>query len=397
VIGAQQALDHWVALKGGDPDKVVLNAVVSGWNTGNFGPYGSLLELTGAQPFEIATFTWPSDLQLVPIGGVVGPEFPMTYLPVPGTLLVRADGIPVRDWIYDPKNNSVRFGYGGGPAPGSLVTVEYVEDCEGVPDGCSDGLDNDGDGLVDYPEEPGCTAPHDPNEVDPVSPPVCANGLDDDGDGDTDHPGDGECSSAAWSSETCTEVAEGPFGYRLCEEVGAATVCPDLSAGTPLAISGDQTVTVPLGFDFEFYNEDYAYVYVGANGTLHFDLPLSPPSNRCLPTPVMDRSVMVWWDDLEPASGGVWTRTSGVAPNRRFEVHWRALHVTGGGLLDFRATLQEGTDEITLCYVDTEAGVGASQGGSATVGIQGLGAAGIEASCLDPSLGNGDVLRFLRP
>src|SRR5262245_26437285 len=36
---------------------------------------------------------------------------------------------------------------------------------------CSDGRDNDGDGLTDYPDDPGCTSPSDGDETDGVAPP----------------------------------------------------------------------------------------------------------------------------------------------------------------------------------------------------------------------------------
>ena len=51
---------------------------------------------------------------------------------------------------------------------------------------CGDGLDNDRDGLVDFPFEPGCSAAGDPSEVDPDNPAACSNGVDDDADGLTD-------------------------------------------------------------------------------------------------------------------------------------------------------------------------------------------------------------------
>ncbi|MCC6554239.1 MAG: DUF11 domain-containing protein, partial [Polyangiaceae bacterium] len=57
---------------------------------------------------------------------------------------------------------------------------------------CNDGLDNDGDGLVDYPADPGCESALDPDETDV---PQCSNGLDDDGDGLADYPADPSCSS----------------------------------------------------------------------------------------------------------------------------------------------------------------------------------------------------------
>ncbi|MGH2679774.1 MAG: DUF7594 domain-containing protein [Actinomycetota bacterium] len=60
---------------------------------------------------------------------------------------------------------------------------------------CADGVDNDGDGLADHPADPGCTDPSDTDETDPVPPPLadCADGVDNDTDGSTDHPADPGC------------------------------------------------------------------------------------------------------------------------------------------------------------------------------------------------------------
>lgn len=72
---------------------------------------------------------------------------------------------------------------------------------------CSDSVDNDGDNLADYPNDPGCADANDNDETDPVTPPStpssggggggsggntsCSNSRDDDGDGlaDTLDPG----------------------------------------------------------------------------------------------------------------------------------------------------------------------------------------------------------------
>lgn len=44
-------------------------------------------------------------------------------------------------------------------------TTEERFECSSVPLGlCSDGLDNDGNGLVDYPADPGCFGPEDNDE-----------------------------------------------------------------------------------------------------------------------------------------------------------------------------------------------------------------------------------------
>jgi hypothetical protein len=66
---------------------------------------------------------------------------------------------------------------------------------------CNDGLDNDGDGKVDYPNDPGCVSISDNNETDPAVPPLCSDGLDNDGDGLTDYPADPGCTSAADTNE----------------------------------------------------------------------------------------------------------------------------------------------------------------------------------------------------
>ncbi len=57
---------------------------------------------------------------------------------------------------------------------------------------CADGQDNDGDGKTDYPDDPGCTSPFDPDETDV---PQCSDGADNDNDGAADFPADTSCAS----------------------------------------------------------------------------------------------------------------------------------------------------------------------------------------------------------
>ncbi|MEX0791172.1 MAG: hypothetical protein WD178_10395, partial [Actinomycetota bacterium] len=57
--------------------------------------------------------------------------------------------------------------------------------CADVPE-CRDGIDNDGDGRIDFPADPQCKSLDDDSEA-----PECSNAKDDDGDGkiDRDDPG----------------------------------------------------------------------------------------------------------------------------------------------------------------------------------------------------------------
>ena len=63
---------------------------------------------------------------------------------------------------------------------------------------CNDGADNDADGLIDHPEDPGCAGP-----LSLVEAPACDDGLDNDGDGLADWDGGGfthpdpDCEDAA--------------------------------------------------------------------------------------------------------------------------------------------------------------------------------------------------------
>lgn len=64
---------------------------------------------------------------------------------------------------------------------------------------CSDGVDNDGDGAVDFPADPGCSAPGDDDESDD---PECSDGVDNDDDGAVDFPADPDCSAPGDDDES---------------------------------------------------------------------------------------------------------------------------------------------------------------------------------------------------
>ncbi|MCA9525454.1 MAG: hypothetical protein KC549_04045 [Myxococcales bacterium] len=66
---------------------------------------------------------------------------------------------------------------------------------------CSDGLDNDRDGRVDFPDDPGCVDAADDDEADPVPRPQCADGLDNDEDGERDLA-DPDCTGPGDPSES---------------------------------------------------------------------------------------------------------------------------------------------------------------------------------------------------
>jgi hypothetical protein len=65
---------------------------------------------------------------------------------------------------------------------------------------CQDGLDNDGDGRIDYGADPGCADAADDSERSPAL--VCDNGVSDDADGLIDYPADPGCRNPEWGTES---------------------------------------------------------------------------------------------------------------------------------------------------------------------------------------------------
>ena len=109
---------------------------------------------------------------------------------------------------------------------------------------CSDGIDNDGDGLVDYPMDPGCSSPTDDSELDATHP--CDDGIDNDGDGlvdwRLDGSGDPGCASAAATSIENPACQDGidndrdggiDFDGGASANHGVALGPPDANCATP--------------------------------------------------------------------------------------------------------------------------------------------------------------------
>ncbi len=78
---------------------------------------------------------------------------------------------------------------------------------------CNDGLDEDGDGLTDFPNDPGCSDANDTDERGAAF--ECDNGLDDDGDGLFDYPDDGGCTSPFDDTELTPAIPTGDFGAAI--------------------------------------------------------------------------------------------------------------------------------------------------------------------------------------
>lgn len=140
---------------------------------------------------------------------------------------VEFDNAGLSDTIY---RVGLHLPIGRRPPPPEPQPPEPVAMVEPKPV-CSDGADNDDDGRVDYPADPGCASADDGDETDPAA---CSDGKDNDGDGLVDHPEDTGCDSPGG----VTEIGE----------------CRAAGVGRGLSLEGCEPgdVIVLRGVHFEF-------------------------------------------------------------------------------------------------------------------------------------------------
>jgi subtilisin family serine protease len=151
----------------------------------------------------------------------------------------------------------------------------------------------------------------------------------------------------------------------------------DTSAGTQYVFDALTVVTLPLGFNFNFYNEDRASLTISLNGYVTFDpqplyaifwphkpLPDSFPPNDL---------ISVYGDLMEPGlNTRIQTLFEGAAPERRLTITWdRVLLWDTSTEGTFQMTLYEGSNDIVFRYKDTTfGGQFVDAGATAAVGTE---------------------------
>jgi subtilisin family serine protease len=149
------------------------------------------------------------------------------------------------------------------------------------------------------------------------------------------------------------------------------------AGGTRLSLGDDASATVALPFGFEFYKQAFTSVKVSSNGYVVFGSSAATEYwNAAIPsTSAPNGFAAPLWDDLNPgAGGGVWHRTVGTSPNRKFVVAWVDVpHYGTSGGATFEVVLEEGTNAIVYQYRDTHFNDSiTNHGASATVGLENL-------------------------
>src|SRR4051794_9010046 len=137
---------------------------------------------------------------------------------------------------------------------------------------------------------------------------------------------------------------------------------------TDIGNHGDDTVTtIALPFTYSLYGTNFTSVNLSSNGNAQFMTTDTAFTNQCLPWTTHNYTIFPYWDDLYLVNSGfgIFTSVSGTAPNRIFNIEWRAQYFPGSGNANFELRLYEGQSRFDVIYGSVDSG-----NTSATAGVQ---------------------------
>jgi len=177
--------------------------------------------------------------------------------------------------------------------------------------------------------------------------------------------------ATASSTRTATPAATATPGctvgpdYNVVVTTGA-TIVPGTSR-VPGSICNSCTVQVTLPFTYSFYGTPYSQANVSNKGVLQFLSNTANGDNTCLPNALFNDAIFAYWDDHNTNINdtmGIYTSTTGTAPNRIFNIEWRTGYVANDVRSRFEVRLYEGEPKFEVIYGQTRGGF------SATIGVQ---------------------------
>jgi hypothetical protein len=253
-----------------------------------------------------------------------------------------------------------------------------------------------------------------------VSPGDATFTLLDDGTGGDLEAGDGiytgEWTPSAPGSHTLTFTGGATLTVQVLSEYAASATTFNYrkfkaKEMNNLDLGDDDFGSIDSPFPILFGGGSFSSLQVSANGHISFDPPLpfddpSDPFNDRLPTVHRNTMVAPFWDDLLPIKGTrrnvLWKR-QGKAPNRELVIEWRGVRHSWCLPEDttprvrFQVVFFENSSDILFNYLDTTfGGLGtcsfASDGRSATVGIQITPETATQLGFEEPSVSDGTAI-----
>lgn len=186
--------------------------------------------------------------------------------------------------------------------------------------------------------------------------------------------------------------------YQVTQTTGVITPGTSqvtvFNCGSPVPLD-DCIASVTLPFSYTLYDQTFTSVNVSTNGNLQFVSNSTDygQGDVCFPLPQFNQAILPHWGDLTIAGAneGIFTSVSGSAPNRIFNIEWRASLLNNApGSLNFEVRLYEGLTRFDLIYGSAPGG-----GSKVTVGVQKAnGTTYTEFACHQNALRNGMALIF---
>jgi PKD repeat protein len=152
--------------------------------------------------------------------------------------------------------------------------------------------------------------------------------------------------------------------YLLVQTNGVAIVPGTTDTGN----HGQNVLTaITLPFPVTYYGRTFTNATLCSNGNLQFIGGNFAAGGVCLPVGGLNYPIFPFWDNLRTdlGSDGVYTSVTGTAPNRTFNIEWRAALVSSSAEVDFEIVLYESQLRVDFIY-----GALGDPGATATVGIQ---------------------------
>ena len=117
----------------------------------------------------------------------------------------------------------------------------------------------------------------------------------------------------------------------------------------------DCTTSIALPFTYRMYGQSFNSANVGSNGTLQFASNYPLGYGPCVPSTFFDFShaIFPFMTDLltdHSVGQGIFTSVSGLAPNRVFNIEWRASLYSTNESANFEIRLYEGQDRFDIVY-----------------------------------------------
>ncbi|HEY2800554.1 MAG TPA: dockerin type I domain-containing protein [Chthoniobacterales bacterium] len=165
-----------------------------------------------------------------------------------------------------------------------------------------------------------------------------------------------------------------PQNHYDIAQIGGSIVPGTTDIGNHID-DGVTTITLPFGYNL--YGTNYTTINLSSNGNAQFTTSDTAYSNVCLPWASHNSTILPYWDDLKTDANpgcsaypggtcGIYTSVSGTAPNRIFNIEWRAVYFSNTSQrANHELRLYEGQSRFDVIYGTVD-----QANSSATAGVQ---------------------------